>query len=303
MISATTPATLAAAFAAGLVVPVLTTPAGISGAVILLPFELVVLRLGGPAVSSTTLLYNVIAMPAGIWRYRRAGRLSWPLAAAIAAGSLPGAVAGVLVRTTVAAGAAVFGTLLGVMLTALALQLAWRAWRAVRIPARPSPPARQESIAAGDEGRPAPVCQATDHDPGVESLPPVRRWPVGAVAFLVGGLSGMFGIGGGSLMSPALVNVQRWPVRAIAGATLVATFATSLAGLAAFTVIGLLASPGTAEVFPYWGIGIALGAGGMIGSQLGPVLQDRMSERALTVLLAVLLLAAGLRSLAGGLRL
>lgn len=47
MISATTPATLAAAFAAGLVVPVLTTTAGISGAVILLPFELVVLRLGG----------------------------------------------------------------------------------------------------------------------------------------------------------------------------------------------------------------------------------------------------------------
>jgi len=47
--------------------------------VILLPFQLVVLGLDGPAVSATTLLYSVIAMPAGIWRYRRAGRLSYPL--------------------------------------------------------------------------------------------------------------------------------------------------------------------------------------------------------------------------------
>lgn len=290
MIHGTELSVLVVAFAAGVIVPVVTTPAGISGAVILLPFQLVVLGLSGPAVSATTLLYNVIAMPAGIWRYRRAGRLSYPLVGAIALGSLPGVIVGVVLRTTVIANTAVFEPLLGGLLTALALHILWRAWRSAGASKRPTSPS------------PAPPgAVSTGPGPGVssqeqrdETSSPTRRRVVGALAFLVGVLSGVFGIGGGSFMAPALKDALRWPVRMIAGATLFSTFLTSLTGLPTFILLGALISGHQTPVYPYWGIGIALGSGGIIGSQLGVVLHVRLSERILTVLLGVLLLVTGL---------
>ena len=47
------------------------TPAGISGAVLLLPFQVSVLGRPSPAVTPTNLLYNVVAIPGALYRYRR----------------------------------------------------------------------------------------------------------------------------------------------------------------------------------------------------------------------------------------
>ena len=49
------------ALAAAFLIAVLATPAGISGAVLLLPFQVGVLGTPSPAVTPTNLLYNVIA--------------------------------------------------------------------------------------------------------------------------------------------------------------------------------------------------------------------------------------------------
>ena len=49
----------------------LSRPAGISGAVLLLPFQVSVLGTPSPAVTLTNLLYNVIATPGALYRYRR----------------------------------------------------------------------------------------------------------------------------------------------------------------------------------------------------------------------------------------
>jgi hypothetical protein len=54
-----------AALAAAFVIAVAATPAGISGAVLLLPFQVSVLGTPSPAVTPTNLLYNVIATPRG----------------------------------------------------------------------------------------------------------------------------------------------------------------------------------------------------------------------------------------------
>jgi uncharacterized protein len=50
---------------------VLATPAEISGAVLLLPFQVGALRTPSPAVTPTNLLYNAIAAPGGPYRYWR----------------------------------------------------------------------------------------------------------------------------------------------------------------------------------------------------------------------------------------
>ena len=61
--------TVVVALAAAFTIAVLATPAGISGAVLLLPFQVSVLGTPSPAVTPTNLLYNVVATPGALYRY------------------------------------------------------------------------------------------------------------------------------------------------------------------------------------------------------------------------------------------
>ena len=81
-----------AALAAAFVIAVLATPAGISGAVLLLPFQASVLGTPSPAVTPTNLLYNVVATPGALYRYWRQGQFGGRLALVLIAGTLPGVI-------------------------------------------------------------------------------------------------------------------------------------------------------------------------------------------------------------------
>jgi len=67
-----------------------TTPAGVSGAVLLLPIQLSILHVPSPAVTPTNLLFNVAAVPGGLLRFRHERRLLNPLTWLLVAGTLPG---------------------------------------------------------------------------------------------------------------------------------------------------------------------------------------------------------------------
>jgi hypothetical protein len=71
---------------------------GVSGAYLLLPFQISVLGFSSPAVSATNHLFNVVAIPGGVWRFCREGRMVWFLTWVIVIGTLPGVVIGVLFR-------------------------------------------------------------------------------------------------------------------------------------------------------------------------------------------------------------
>src|SRR4030043_309642 len=75
-----------------------TSMGGVSGAFLLLPFQMSVLGFTSPAVSATNQLFNVVAIPSGVLRYVREGRMVWPLAFAVVAGTLPGVLVGAVVR-------------------------------------------------------------------------------------------------------------------------------------------------------------------------------------------------------------
>ena len=47
----------------------LTTPAGVSGAVLLLPIQLSILHAPSPALTPTNLLFNVAAVPGSLLRF------------------------------------------------------------------------------------------------------------------------------------------------------------------------------------------------------------------------------------------
>ena len=71
---------------------------GVSGAFLILPFQVSILGFSSPAVSSTNQLYNVVAIPSGFYRYIREGRMVWPLMWVIIVGTLPGVLVGAILR-------------------------------------------------------------------------------------------------------------------------------------------------------------------------------------------------------------
>ncbi|MDA8422742.1 MAG: sulfite exporter TauE/SafE family protein, partial [Nitrospiraceae bacterium] len=81
-----------------LVVSTFTSMAGVSGAFILLPFQMSVLGFTSPGVSSTNFVYNIVAIPGGVYQYFKEGRMAWPLTWVIIVGTLPGVFIGYYFR-------------------------------------------------------------------------------------------------------------------------------------------------------------------------------------------------------------
>ncbi|WP_327693519.1 sulfite exporter TauE/SafE family protein [Streptomyces sp. NBC_00459] len=242
--------------AVGLLIAVVTAPVGVSGAVFLLPVQLSVFGVPSPAVTPTNLLFNVVAGPGALLRYRHGGLLGSPLTRRLVAGTLPGVIIGAVVRVFAVPGATVFRLLVAALLTPLGLWLVARTLR----------PARSVPIA-----EPSPRT-------------------VTGLALVVGVVGGIYGIGGGSILGPLLVG-RGLPVSQVAPAALASTFATSLAGAASFALLSLT---GSGDVAPDWYLGLACGLGGLLGGYLGARLQPRVPETALKLLLGTLAAALGI---------
>ena len=250
-----------AAFAIALV----ATPAGISGAVLLLPFQVSVLGTPSPAVTPTNLLYNVVAAPGGLYRYWRQGQTGGRLALMLLGGTLPGVVAGSVIRVELLPGPAVFELFVAAVLIPLGLWLA--ATRVVR-----------RDFA----------------EPGSTRLSPLI---LVLLAAGVGCVGGIYGVGGGSILAPILLGTGRRPAE-VAPAALASTFVTSVAGVITFTV---LAASRAGAVAPDWPTGAALGVGGLAGAYFGARLQLRLPDQVIRRIVGILVAVIGTRYLWSGL--
>jgi uncharacterized membrane protein YfcA len=250
------------ALLAAAAIATLATPAGISGAVLLLPFQVSVLGTPSPAVTPTNLLYNVIATPGGLYRYWRQGQRGGRLAIVLVAGTLPGVIGGSVIRVLLLPGAQVFDLVVAAVLVPVG------SWLAL---SKPSASARARA-----SGIPEPLLVA--------------------FALAVGCIGGIYGIGGGSILAPVLIGAGRPPAE-VAPAALASTFVTSLAGVVTFTI---LATQQHGPVAPDWTTGIALGLGGLAGAYAGARLQARLPEAAIRRLIGILVVAIGARYLWAG---
>jgi hypothetical protein len=253
------------ALAAAYVVAVLATPAGISGAVLLLPFQVSVLGTPSPAVTPTNLLYNVVATPGALYRYWRQQQTGGRLALVLIAGTLPGVIAGSVIRVELLPGPRVFDLVVAAVLMPLGI------WLALTRPSRPQDPER-----------------------------PARLIPVPVLVILataVGCVGGIYGIGGGSILAPILIGSGRRPAE-VAPAALASTFVTSVAGVITFTI---LSTHQHGSVAPDWPTGIALGVGGLAGAYTGARIQSRLPDVLIRRLVGILVVAIGARYLWSGL--
>jgi uncharacterized protein len=253
------------ALVAACAIAALATPAGVSGAVLLLPFQVSVLGTPSPAVTPTNLLYNVIATPGALYRYWRQGQTGGGLALVLIAGTVPGVIAGSVIRVELLPGPQVFDLVVAAVLLPLGI------WVALTQPPR-------------------------------EDQPGQSAWviPVPVLVFLaaaVGCVGGIYGIGGGSILAPILIGTGRRPSE-VAPAALASTFVTSVAGVVTFTILSVH-EPGS--VAPDWPTGIALGVGGLAGAYTGARLQSRLPDALIRRLVGILVIAIGARYLWSGL--
>jgi uncharacterized membrane protein YfcA len=110
------------------------------------------------------------------------------------------------------------------------------------------------------------------------------------LALAVGSIGGVYGIGGGSIIAPFLITFFDLPVYAIAGAVLLGTFFSSLAGVTFYSLIPI----NGAVAPPDWLLGILFGAGGLAGMYLGARVQKYAPERWIKLMLggAIIIVAS-----------
>jgi hypothetical protein len=282
-----------------------TSMGGVSGAVLLLPFQMSVLGFTSPAVSATNQLYNIVAIPSGVARYVREGRMVWPLTWVVVAGTLPGVLLGALIRVRWLPDPAAFKVFAGAVLLYIGGRMTHDLLRGRghHSSAKAAEERFQQTVRRDRELPGA----GTDAAAGVIA---VRGFSVRkisyqfhgqvfdiatpglfALAFVVGIVGGVYGIGGGAIIAPFLVAFLGLPVYTVAGAALMGTFITSVAGVSYYQAIAPLFPELT--VAPDWPLGLLFGLGGAAGMYCGARLQKHMPARAIKwMLVAVILVVA-----------
>lgn len=272
-------------------VSALTAPAGVSGAFLLLPFQVSVLGFTSPAVSPTNLVYNILATPGGVYRYVREGRVVWPLAWAVILGTLPGVFVGAVLRVTVLSDPDAFEVFVGLVLLYFGARLLYGV---VRLGGSPGSAAGTAAGAtAGVRTLDASV-RRVEYEYGGKAYVFGPRG-VFALSLGVGVIGGIYSIGGGSIIAPFLVTVFGLPVYTVAGATLIGTFVTSVAGVAFYELLAATGLGANTAIAPDWLLGLTLGIGGLAGTYAGARLQRYLPERLIRGVLGTLVISLALR--------
>ncbi len=260
--------------------------AGVTGAFLLLPFQMSVLGYTTPGVSATNFLYNIFAIPATVFQYARERRMNWPLAWCITAGSLPGIFLGYLLRITYLSDPARFKPFAGLVL----LYLAWRMAHSLLSKAQDKgPPSMKASVETVSFRW---MRAEFRFDEKIYSFNPSG---ITGFACAVGIIGGAYGIGGGAIIAPFCISVLELPVHSVAGASLFGTFTSSLIGILVYQV-GF--NSGGLDTAPDYLLGSLFGIGGLIGGYLGARTQRYVSPRPIKAGLLIVLLYVSFRYIA-----
>ena len=279
-----------------------TSMSGVSGAFLLLPFQVSYLGFSTPSVSATNHLFNIIAIPGGVYRYIRDGRMAWPLTWAVIIGTLPGVLIGTVIRTRFLLDPTLFKRFIGAVL----LYIGGKLLCTVLIKKKQAGVIRS----TGSSSSPAlrNMRNMRDHRISNGWLNPqtlgytfrgvtyqASTQQIAFISLIIGLIGGIYGIGGGALITPFFISLFNLPVYTVAGAALMGTFITSLAGVVFFQVLALF-FPEIA-VAPDWGLGVLFGVGGCVGMYCGAKIQAYIPARLIQTVLAASILFIALRYL------
>lgn len=265
-----------------------TSMGGVSGAFLLLPFQVSVLGYVSPSVSATNQVFNIVAIPSGVYRYIREGRMVWPLTWVVVIGTLPGVLIGAIIRISYLPNPKNFKLFAGFVLLYIGVRML-RDLLQKKQGTGGKAVAEQQFQKVVKEYQQKNLARSQS---GKHELPRVAVKKVSlthivyefygqnfdintigilSLSFIVGIIGGVYGIGGGSIIAPFFVTYFGLPVYTVAGAALMGTFVTSVAGVAFYQLIAPF-HPGM-SVAPDWALGFLFGAGGFAGMYCGARMQ------------------------------
>ncbi|MFI3272379.1 MAG: TSUP family transporter [Pseudomonadota bacterium] len=295
------------------VVSFFTSMGGISGAFLLLPFQVSILGYTAPSVSATNQLYNIVAIPSGVFRFIQEDRMLWPLSVVVIIGTLPGVLLGTIIRLQYLPNHSDFKVFAGLVLLYMGLRMVRECLRG---PMQSTCPSRgTQSCGPQSTKEQSPKAQFFDAQRGGPNCPYAQgnavtnvQWSMRRVTYCfrgqtfhfsslsvfmlclaVGLVGGVYGIGGGAIIAPFLVSVFGLPVYTVAGASLLGTFATSIAGVLFY--MALAPWYPHLSVSPDWLLGLLLGLGGMLGMYCGARCQRFVPARYIRFGLTCILLS------------
>ena len=290
------------------VISFFTSMGGVSGAFLLLPFQMSFLGYTNPSVSATNQLFNIVAIPSGVYRYCREGRMVWPLTWVVVAGTLPGVFIGAFVRIAYLPDPKAFKLFAGGVLLWIGLKMVLDLLKKKGGAEKAAAEKRFQELVRHYE-KASTRGKSTDQllTPAVKVTHfnlsrlgytfygeqfDVSFWGIFVLSLIVGVVGGIYGIGGGAIIAPFFVAFFNLPVYTVAGAALMGTFVTSVAGVAFYQLMAPFYPH--ISVAPDWLLGIMFGLGGMVGMYLGARCQKFVPAKAIKWMLAgIMLLTAG----------
>ena len=259
-----------------------TSMGGVSGAFLLLPFQVSILGYTAPSVSATNQVFNVVAIPSGVYRYIKEGRMLWPLTWAVIIGTLPGVFIGAWVRIEYLPNPKDFKFFVGFVLLYIGWRLLLDVVRNKNNPKdKSSPVGSISSHLVNVKVSTVKKVRFEFNDDTFEFSPPM----IYALCFFVGIAGGIYGIGGGSIVAPFFVAIVGLPVYTVAGAALMGTFITSVAGVIFYQFLAQFYPD--ISVAPDWSLGILFGVGGFLGMYLGARTQKYVPAKYIKGMLCV----------------
>jgi len=282
------------------VISFFTSMGGVSGAFLLLPFQMSFLGYTHPSVSATNQLFNIVAIPSGVYRYWKEGRMVWPLTWVVVLGTLPGVLIGAYVRIVYLPNPKNFKLFAAAVLFYIGFRMVMDLLKKG---------AGADSKAASEKRFQEMVRQYRSQtgkgQDKMQQLPAVRVthfnlkrlgytfygesfdvsfWGIFSLSFIVGIVGGIYGIGGGAIIAPFFVTFFGLPVYTVAGAALMGTFMTSVAGVVFYQAIAPFYP--NMSIAPDWLLGVLFGVGGMAGMYMGARFQKFVPAKAIKWMLA-----------------
>jgi len=244
---------------------------GVSGAFLLLPFQVSILNYTAPSVSATNHLFNCVAIPWGVYKYWSEGRLYTPLTLIISLGTLPGVVIGYFLRVSYFLKLKNFLLLVGLVLLIIGGKLFYDLI---------FPPKKEVTFSQIPPKTLVFSVTKLSFEYSGKTYE-VSSILIFLIACLIGIVGGIYGIGGGAIMAPLLLAFFHLPPYVFAGATLFATFLTSVIGVIVYTTFGN---------GPDFLLGLLFGVGGGLGLYLSAKLQRLFPQKLIRGLLGITLL-------------
>jgi hypothetical protein len=269
-----------------------------------------VLNFTSPSVSATNFVFNIVAIPSGVYRYLKEGRMAWPLTWVVIVGTLPGVFIGYYIRVLYLPDPRTFKLFVGCVLLYIGVRLVYeitgraKAGKSKMKALEDKFRERAKQIKEQQKGRVAsglpPEAVVKTISAGLKKVE-YEFWgerfsfstpAMFFLAFVVGIIGGTYGIGGGAIIAPFCVAVFHLPVYTVAGAALLGTFLTSVLGVFFYSIIpsrsGMVTSPD-------WLLGFLFGAGGFVGIYLGARFQKFVPQRLIKVMLGTIIVFLALR--------